>query len=324
MLPPNASGFARYKRDHGLIDVGARSACRLRAILVSVSPWPHRYVLAGDRPRRGLGGTARGRARAAARWRRGARARSGARWRRQRRAGVGGSRRGLRGSAAQALGSARAARARRCWRVLAGRVHRRVEQHRVLAHQTAARPIDLDQESHEGLGDRIGRAHQQDVAAVLALAHLEGQRRQERRAIDAVAGEGVAAGKAGAQARSIHPGTAAIRSISAFIGSFSAEFKWISPRPSAQDEDGHNKEGTAGTPTASGEASSRTFLLPGILVGKRAKLHCAIGAWKRILTCLLHKPITISYWASIYQNLGHRNCVMCRTFPNIIGDDPKI
>jgi len=55
-------------------------------------------------------------------------------------------------------------------------------------------------------------------------------------------------------------GEAAIRSISAFIGWLSAEFKWISPRPSAHDEDGHRMAGIAGTPSA-GEASSQTSLL---------------------------------------------------------------
>src|ERR1700677_2843597 len=37
-------------------------------------------------------------------------------------------------------------------------------------------------------------------------------------------------------------GEAAIKSISAFSGSFNAEFKWISPRPSAHDEFDHKKD----------------------------------------------------------------------------------
>jgi hypothetical protein len=60
-------------------------------------------------------------------------------------------------------------------------VHRRIEQYGVLAHQTPTRPVHFHQEGHEGLGDRVGRVHQQHIPAILALAHLEGQGRQERR-----------------------------------------------------------------------------------------------------------------------------------------------
>ena len=37
-------------------------------------------------------------------------------------------------------------------------------------------------------------------------------------------------------------GVAAMRSISAFIGSFKAEFKWISPSPNAHDELDHKED----------------------------------------------------------------------------------
>ncbi len=59
---------------------------------------------------------------------------------------------------------------------LPGGVDRRVEQHGVLTHQAPARPVHFHQKRHKGFGNRIGRPHQQYVAAILALADFEGQR----------------------------------------------------------------------------------------------------------------------------------------------------
>ena len=59
----------------------------------------------------------------------------------------------------------------------------------------------------KGSGIDVGRAHRQHIAAVLALADLEGERGQERRTVDAVAGEGLARREASRAARSAPPGS---------------------------------------------------------------------------------------------------------------------
>jgi hypothetical protein len=66
-------------------------------------------------------------------------------------------------------------------------------------------------------------------------------------------------------------GEDAIRSISALIGSLSAEFKWISPRPSAQDMDGHKKEGDIRHASSSRRRIVTDISTPRNLVGKRVK-----------------------------------------------------
>src|SRR5580704_7824945 len=45
--------------------------------------------------------------------------------------------------------------------------------------------------------------------------------------------------------------------------------------------------------------------------GRQAdKVHCAIGAWKRILTCLLHNPITITYWC-LFTKIWATETALC-------------
>src|SRR3984957_6789834 len=45
--------------------------------------------------------------------------------------------------------------------------------------------------------------------------------------------------------------------------------------------------------------------------GRQAdKVHCAIGAWKRILTCLLHNPITITYWC-LFTKIWPTETALC-------------
>ena len=81
--------------------------------------------------------------------------------------------------------------------------HRRVEQYRVLAQQTAARPARFDQQRHERLGDRAVRSDLDGGAAVAACADRELEVRQEHRPVDAVALEHVVAGQADLQARQL-------------------------------------------------------------------------------------------------------------------------
>src|SRR6185312_10587844 len=40
------------------------------------------------------------------------------------------------------------------------------------------------------------------------------------------------------------------------------------------------------------------------------KVHCAVGAWNRILTCLLHKPITITY-GGLFTKIWATETALC-------------
>src|SRR6202041_132212 len=44
--------------------------------------------------------------------------------------------------------------------------------------------------------------------------------------------------------------------------------------------------------------------------GQAGKVHCAIGACNRILTCPLHKPITISYWG-LFTKIWATETALC-------------
>src|SRR5580698_5396071 len=44
--------------------------------------------------------------------------------------------------------------------------------------------------------------------------------------------------------------------------------------------------------------------------GQADKVHCAIGAWTRILTCLLHNPITITYWC-LFTKIWATETALC-------------
>ena len=183
------------------------SACKLRAILVSVSPLATCTVPGFAPPADSASGAVdsgsgaaedlrcgdagRGLAAGAALWARAGCGRRRRRCREARRRGGGGCRRRR----------ARCSDRSRGARILAGRIHRRIEKHGVLAHQAAARPIHFDQEGHERLGNGVGRVHQQNVAAILALADLERERREKRRTVDAIARERVAAGQGRPQRR---------------------------------------------------------------------------------------------------------------------------
>src|SRR5579872_4368884 len=72
------------------------------------------------------------------------------------------------------------------------REHRRIQEHRVLTHQPATRPIDLDQERYERLRDRIGRLELDDLAAVSILDGTNLYGAEENGPIKAVAGERIA------------------------------------------------------------------------------------------------------------------------------------
>jgi hypothetical protein len=57
----------------------------------------------------------------------------------------------------------------------------------------------------------------------------------------------------------------------AFIGSLRAEFKWISPRPRAQEEDGHSKVGDSRHAISIRRGIVTDISTPRNLVGKRVK-----------------------------------------------------
>jgi hypothetical protein len=187
-------GIRPVYRHHGLIDVGGGRGTRIGAQtarnLGKGVALGHAVATAADggcRLRCAAGGRCAG-------GRRGRRCGSGA---------PGGRRRGARrrrGTAGWGSGyGGRCAHGGGAARGLARRVHRRIEQHGVFTHQTAARPIHLDQKRHERLGDGVRGMHQQGVVSVFALAYLEGQRGQELRTIDAVTCESFPVGQARAQ-----------------------------------------------------------------------------------------------------------------------------
>ena len=62
-----------------------------------------------------------------------------------------------------------------------------------------------------------------------------------------------------------------MRSISAFMGSFSAEFRWISPSPNAHDKDGHNEDRDSRHAISIMRGIVTDISTPRILVGKRIK-----------------------------------------------------
>jgi hypothetical protein len=107
--------------------------------------------------------------------------------------------------------------------------------------------------------------HQEHVASILALADLEGQRRQERRSVDAIAGKGASDARSAVNSS----GVAAIRSISAFSGSFNAEFKWISPSPNAHDEVVHKKDRDKKPANSFMRGIVTDIFSPRILLGER-------------------------------------------------------
>jgi len=181
-------------RDHGLIHVGA--ACRMQAagdLRERIALSDAIRTIAGRRG--GLGGGARLAARRRACCRAGGALKRG--WR-SAGAGWNGSSRAWARWSHPAPGSRPPvpvlfARSRSLpapwWRRLRGRPSwraRRVctpagQATRVLAHQASARPSHLDQNVTKGSGIDSVRPHQQYVAAILALAYFERQRRQERR-----------------------------------------------------------------------------------------------------------------------------------------------
>ena len=91
-------------------------------------------------------------------------------------------------------GTGRGDRGARCRR-LTRRVQRRIEQHRVFAHQLAVRPDDLDQQRNEGLGYRIGRGELHDLAAVRRAHGLDLNAGQIGRIVEALGGERVTRGE---------------------------------------------------------------------------------------------------------------------------------
>src|SRR5450759_4574770 len=85
-------------------------------------------------------------------------------------------------------------------------------------------------------------------------------------------------------------GVTAIRSISAFIGSFKAECKWISPSPNADDKDGHKEDTDSRHAISIMRGIVTDISTPRNLVGKRIKFIVA-EAWRLIFTDL-HLPLT--------------------------------
>ena len=110
---------------------------------------------------------------------------------------------------------------------------RRVEQDRVLAQQAAARPVRLDEQRHERLGDRLRRRDLEDVLAVGAAHHAEREISEEGGLVEPVASEDVRPRPATPASADRSSSAADTRSMSASNGWLSAECRWISPRPSA-------------------------------------------------------------------------------------------
>src|SRR5450759_1410471 len=85
-------------------------------------------------------------------------------------------------------------------------------------------------------------------------------------------------------------GVTAIRSISAFIGSFKAECKWISPSPNAEDKDGHKEDTDSRHAISIMRGIVTDISTPRNLAGKRLNFMVC-GACGRFFT-YLHLPLT--------------------------------
>jgi len=98
-------------------------------------------------------------------------------------------------------------------------------------------------------------------------------------------------------------GAAAIKSISAFIGSLRAEFKWISPRPSARDQDGHKKEEANRHAISIRRGMVTDISTPRNLVGKRVKFIVIEEVGIEFSLAVI-SAIDYILLRSIYQNMG--------------------
>ena len=83
------------------------------------------------------------------------------------------------------------------------RIDRRVEQHRVFAQQSPARPVGVDQKGDERLGDRPGRGDTQYFLAAGAAVNGKGELREKGGSIEPVAGESVVGRDGRAQRRQV-------------------------------------------------------------------------------------------------------------------------
>src|SRR5580704_6325484 len=244
IFPPKASGFARYTAIIVWSMPTDVSECRLRAILVSVSPLPTRYVLpvTDGAARSGAGdGLATGALGAGA----GGGATAGA----GRRAGAGALVGAVTGVALLAVSPG----------VYTGgsssTVYSRIRRPR--AQLTSTKKVT------KGSGiESVERTSKTSRPSLLLPTLKVSVDRNGGRSMPyrVKASFGARAARSAVNSS----GLAAIRSISAFIGSFSAEFRCISPRPKPHDNDGINRHAISMRRDRVTNIST-----PRILVGKR-------------------------------------------------------